>query len=157
MQKVPKIAIDRLRAAPSAVQHPDADVLTEQEQLAAEYAYRFAGVYDLAWWVDAEQPGLIGDQFAALGMALGCVDPGAGIEAVRSAVLGQLREQGRWLLVFDNAEDPGDITGWLPGGDGRYDLILESCPASALALRGRSAIRTTSTRSGCAKAPTARK
>jgi hypothetical protein len=27
MQKVPKIAIDRLRAAPSAVQHPDADVL----------------------------------------------------------------------------------------------------------------------------------
>ena len=85
-------------------------------QLAAEYAYRFAGAYDLAWWVDAEQPGLIGDQFAALGMALGCLQPDAGAEAVRVTVLGELRERGRWLLVFDNAENPADITGWLPGG-----------------------------------------
>ena len=87
-------------------------------QLAAEYAYRFAGAYDLAWWVDAEQPGLIGDQFAALGMALGCLQPDAGAEAVRVTVLGELRERGRWLLVFDNAENPADITGWLPGGGG---------------------------------------
>ena len=87
-------------------------------QLAAEYAYRFAGAYDLAWWVDAEQPGLIGDQFAALGMALGCLQPDAGAEAVRAAVLGELRERGRWLLVFDNAENRADITGWLPGGGG---------------------------------------
>jgi hypothetical protein len=42
-----------------------------QTQLAIEYAYRFAGAYDLAWWVDSEQPALIGDQLAALGMALG--------------------------------------------------------------------------------------
>jgi hypothetical protein len=87
-------------------------------QLAAEYAYRFAGAYDLAWWVDAEQPGLIGDQFAALGMALGCLPPDAGAEAVRVTVLGELRERGRWLLVFDNAENRADITGWLPGGGG---------------------------------------
>ena len=87
-------------------------------QLAIEYAYRFAGAYDLAWWVNAEQVGLIGDQFAALGMALGCVQPGAGAEVVRVAVLGELRERGRWLLVFDNAEKSADITGWLPGGGG---------------------------------------
>ena len=85
-------------------------------QLAAEYAYRFAGAYDLAWWIDAEQPGLISDQFAALGMALGCLQPDAGTEAVRAAVLGELRERGRWLLVFDNAQNRADITGWLPGG-----------------------------------------
>jgi tetratricopeptide (TPR) repeat protein len=87
-------------------------------QLAAEYAYRFAGAYGLAWWIDAEQPGLIGDQFAALGRELGCVEPGAGSEAVRPAVLGELRERGGWLLVFDNAQGPADITGWLPGGGG---------------------------------------
>ena len=87
-------------------------------QLAAEYAYRFAGAYDLAWWINSEQPALIGDQFAALGRELGCVEPGASIEAVRSAVLGELRERGGWLLVFDNAQDPADITGWLPGGGG---------------------------------------
>ena len=84
-------------------------------QLAIEYAYRFAGAYDLAWWVNAEQAGLIGDQVAALGMALGCVQPGAGAEVVRAAVLGELRERGPWLLVFDNAENPADITRWLPG------------------------------------------
>ena len=75
-------------------------------QLAIEYAYRFAGAYDLAWWVNAEQAGLIGDQFAALGAALGCVQPGASAEVVRAAVLGELRERGRWLLVFDNAGEP---------------------------------------------------
>ncbi len=85
-------------------------------QLAAEYAHRFAGAYDLAWWVNCEQAGLIGDQFAALGTALGCLQPGAATEVVRAAVLGELRERGRWLLVFDNAEKPADIAGWLPGG-----------------------------------------
>jgi transcriptional regulator with XRE-family HTH domain len=87
-------------------------------QLAAEYAHRFAGSYDLAWWINAEQGGLIGDQVAALGLALGCVQPGAGTEAVRVAVLAELRHRGRWLLVFDNAEDPADVAPWLPGGSG---------------------------------------
>ena len=87
-------------------------------QLAIEYAHRFADCYDLAWWVDAEQGGLIGDQFAALGMALGCVQPGASTEVVRAAVLGELGQRDRWLLVFDNAEDPADIRPWLPGGTG---------------------------------------
>ena len=64
-------------------------------QLAAEYAHRFAGAYDLAWWINSEQAGLIGDQFAALGIALVCVPAGASVEAVRAAVLAELRERGR--------------------------------------------------------------
>jgi predicted ATPase len=63
-------------------------------QLAAEYAHRFAGTYDLVWWINAEQAGLIGDQFAALGAELGCVQAGAGTEMVRSAVLGELGRGG---------------------------------------------------------------
>jgi TIR domain/Tetratricopeptide repeat len=89
-----------------------------KSQLAIEYAHRFAGIYDLAWWVDAEQAGLIGDQFAALGIAIGCVQPGSGTELVRATVLAALREQGRWLLIFDNTENPADIRPWLPGGSG---------------------------------------
>ena len=85
-------------------------------QLAAEYAHRFAGSYDLAWWVNSEQGGLIGDQFAALGVALGCVQAGAGTEVVRAVVLAELRERDRWLVVFDNAENPADVAPWLPGG-----------------------------------------
>ena len=87
-------------------------------QLAIEYVHRFASAYDLVWWVAAEQPALIADQFAALGTELGCTDPGAGTEVVRRAVLGALRQQGRWLLVFDNAEHPENVMGWLPGGGG---------------------------------------
>ena len=87
-------------------------------QLAMEYAYRFAGAYELAWWIDSEQAALIGDQFAALGAALHCIKADAGMEAVRAAVLAELRQGGRWLLVFDNAETPGDLRGWLPGGGG---------------------------------------
>ena len=87
-------------------------------QLAIEYAHRFAEDYEVAWWVDAKQAGLIRDQFAALGAALGCGQPGASNEAVRAAVLAALRQRGRWLLVFDNAERPADLAGWLPHGGG---------------------------------------
>jgi Tetratricopeptide repeat/NB-ARC domain len=87
-------------------------------QLAIEYAHQFAGTYDLVWWINAEQAGLIGEQFAALGEQLGCVEAGAGTAAVRAAVLRKLREPGRWLLVFDNATRPDDLIGWLPGGSG---------------------------------------
>ena len=87
-------------------------------QLAIEYAHRFASEYDLVWWVDAEQAGLIGEQFAALADTLGCVQPGTGTEVMRRAVQGALRERERWLLVFDNAESPENLTRWLPGGAG---------------------------------------
>jgi tetratricopeptide (TPR) repeat protein len=87
-------------------------------QLAIEYTHRFATDYDMAWWVNAEQAGLIGDQFSALGMALGCVQAGAGTEVMRATVLGELGQRDRWLLVFDNAQNPADIRPWLPGGGG---------------------------------------
>jgi transcriptional regulator with XRE-family HTH domain len=87
-------------------------------QVAAEYAHRFAGSYDLAWWINADQDKLIGDQVASLGLELGCVPAGTENEAVRAAVLAELRQRGRWLLIFDNAEAPADVTPWLPGGGG---------------------------------------
>ena len=87
-------------------------------QLAAEYAHRFAGTYDLAWWINAEQGGLIGDQIAGLGLALRCIPAGAATEVARAAVLAELRARGRWLLVFDNAGSPADVAPWLPGGSG---------------------------------------
>jgi transcriptional regulator with XRE-family HTH domain len=87
-------------------------------QLAAEYAHRFGDSYDLAWWINAEQNALIGDQISELGTALGWIAAGSGREAVRTAVLAEMRQRGRWLLVFDNAERPADVTPWLPGGSG---------------------------------------
>jgi len=87
-------------------------------QLAAEYAHRRADEYDTVWWVDAERAALIGEQYAALAQELRCAPPGSPPAVVQRAVLMTLREQHRWLLIFDNAEDPRDVADWLPGGRG---------------------------------------
>ena len=92
-------------------------------QLAAEYAHQFAGNYDVVWWIAAEQAGLIGDQAAALAGELGCAAAGMDTAVAARAVLAELRGRGRWLLVFDNAERPQDVTPWLPGGTTGHNLI----------------------------------
>jgi transcriptional regulator with XRE-family HTH domain len=89
-----------------------------KSQLAAEYAHRFAGSYELAWWINAEQGGLIADQVTSLGQGLGCIAAGSGHEAARAAVLAELRQNDRWLLIFDNAAGPADVMPWLPGAGG---------------------------------------
>jgi hypothetical protein len=84
-------------------------------QLAIGYAYRFAGEYELAWWIAAEDPALMPDQLAARTGAAPTGTPTA--EAVQ-LLLEELRTRSRWLLVFDNAEGPEALSGFLPGGTG---------------------------------------
>ncbi len=84
-------------------------------QLATEYAYAHATDYDLVWWIAAEVPALIPDQFAALADQLG-LDPPTDPEALRALVHDRLRTVPGWLLIFDNADRVEDIRRWLPGG-----------------------------------------
>jgi hypothetical protein len=74
-------------------------------QLAVEYAHRFAGDYDVVWWVEAEQTALIAEQVAGLAEYLGLTADGAVVDAA-AAVLNALAHRDRWLLVLDNAEEP---------------------------------------------------
>ncbi len=82
-------------------------------ELAAEYAHANATSYDLVWWVAAEVPALIPDQFAALAERLS-LDPPADPEALRAQVHDRLRTMSGWLLIFDNADRVEDIRPWLP-------------------------------------------
>jgi hypothetical protein len=93
-------------------------------QLALEYAHRFAGEYDLAWWIPSEQPELMGDHLASLAQKLRLVPVGTATPEAVEAQNDHLRQAARWLLIFDNAEGREDLSRWLP--DGRGHVLITS-------------------------------
>ena len=91
-------------------------------QLAVEYAYRHAGEYQVVWWIAADQTALVRSTLAALAPRLGLhgIAPGR-IEDAVSAVFDALRRgepYSRWLLIFDNADQPELIRDFMPSGPG---------------------------------------
>jgi hypothetical protein len=108
-----------------------------KSQVAVEFAHRQAHRYRVVWWMDAEQPMLIGDQIARLAPPLGLARTGSAQETVRQ-VLAELSARTDWLLIFDNAERVTDVAGYRPSGSGHI-LITSRTPGWG-ELGGRIAI-----------------
>jgi tetratricopeptide (TPR) repeat protein len=93
-------------------------------QLAVEYAYQHRADYDTVWWIRAETTASLHADYAALAPEVGLAgspDQDAMVEAVRD----WLERSSRWLLIFDNVEDPPATIPLLPrAGEGQ--LIMTS-------------------------------
>ncbi|MFI0357171.1 FxSxx-COOH system tetratricopeptide repeat protein [Actinomadura sp. 9N407] len=91
-------------------------------QMAVEYAYRYRSEYEVVWWIPADQPVLVRSSLASLAPHLGLPPATAsGIEDAAKAVLDALRRgdpYDRWLLIFDNADQPEDLSEIIPHGPG---------------------------------------
>jgi tetratricopeptide (TPR) repeat protein len=86
--------------------------------LAIEYAHQYGIEYDVVWWIPSEESSLVAVRLAELAHALGLATATEPVTAAVARLLGVLRERDRWLLIFDNAEEPAVLTPYLPGCSG---------------------------------------
>jgi tetratricopeptide (TPR) repeat protein len=96
--------------------------------IAIEYAHRFSSDYDLVWWIPSDQLPSVRGSLATLAARLRLESPAAtGIDGAIAAVIEALRlgePYSRWLLIFDNADQPEDIKDLIPKGPG--DVLITS-------------------------------
>ena len=95
-------------------------------QLALEYAHRFKADYDIIWWMNCGQAQYVDSSLFDLGdqlrkvFAAAVPDEGGAPEVAQQVLRFLDKELAglRWLLVYDNAEDIGEVKPLLPSGGG---------------------------------------
>ncbi|MCW8219151.1 FxSxx-COOH system tetratricopeptide repeat protein, partial [Streptomyces griseolus] len=94
-------------------------------QVALEYVHRFMADYDLVWWISSEQTDDVIAGLAELAVRLGA-QGGDDMAAASKEAVDLLRRgvpSDRWLLVFDNADDPERLRRYFPQGGSGHILV----------------------------------
>ena len=91
-------------------------------EIAAEYAHRFSGSYEVVWWIRADQEDSIRSALIGLGRRMGLRDFNPEERDYSSRVVLDALQAGDpysdWLLIFDNVTKPGIIGRYIPQGGG---------------------------------------
>jgi tetratricopeptide (TPR) repeat protein len=83
-----------------------------------EYCERYGDDYDIIWWVPAEELALVPDRLAELSRAINAASDTETTVSAVSRLRTELARRRRWLIIFDNAEDPATLAPHLLQGPG---------------------------------------
>ena len=95
--------------------------------LAIEYAHCHGGDYELVWWVPSEDPAMIPASLAECARSINLAEASDAPGVAVARLYTFLHDHDRWLICFDNAEDPASLREHLPAGPGHV-LITSRNP-----------------------------
>jgi len=108
-----------------------------KSQVAVEYVHRHGHEFDLVWWVPAEHSAQISSSLVELAQRLDLpvsTEANSAVPAVLEALrLGQ--PYAKWLLVLDNANDPGAARDYLVASDLGRVIVTSRNPDWAAVAR----------------------
>jgi tetratricopeptide (TPR) repeat protein len=99
-----------------------------KSSIAVEYARLHSDAFDIVWWVPSEDPAQIPQKLAELARTLTLAGPTDSVGTAVARLMGALTRRDGWLLIFDNAESPNDLTPFLPTGPGQV-LVTSRNPS----------------------------
>ncbi|GII60308.1 NTPase [Sphaerisporangium krabiense] len=93
-----------------------------KSEVALEYGHRFAGAYDLVWWIPGEGAADVRQGLADLAVALGIPTGADAAEAVLRHLGSE--ESGSWLLLYDGVTGEDDLAPHIPLTRDRCDVVV---------------------------------
>lgn len=98
-------------------------------QLAVEHAYRHGTDYEVVWWVRSEDPTTLASDYASLATKLNLPEKDTAEQRVIvDAVKEWLRQNRKWLVIFDNAEDVALVRDYIPRGSAGHIVVTSRNP-----------------------------
>ncbi len=92
-------------------------------QTAVEYAYRYRNKYQAVLWLDTESPLVLKAGCGDLAQRMHLPHPENDLDQAVLALKQWLATHSGWLLIFDNADEPAQLTSFLPDAEHGHILI----------------------------------